>query len=311
MELIISQFNKYMENLENYEKEIDLNEYKNEMKDPLCLDLSNWIPFKAENRPQAIIDRNYADKYIKPNLEKFIQEKAYKHFNEYYKRNILEEFFYNLDYNYTNEERINLEEYFEDNWKEYMTVPNILNNYKDKYKITTNLLFDFDNMNLDGYQLGQTQNLVNNLLNHEEISDENINKQTDTITKIMFDRNNYELKDLQDPEKIKNSKFLSSFINEIKEIEDTAIYAVCVKLSISDIEKIIKNNNYTIKNEPFGLFDPNNKTKSHFKIDLEHSVTIPLRYTLLSNVNNPSWGYYSTTDIRNEKTKNDLPYYYL
>ncbi len=311
MELIISQFNEYMENLENYEKEIDLSNYKNEMKDPLCLDLSNWIPFKAENRPQAIIDKNYADKYIKPNLEKFIQEKAYKHFNEYYKRNILEEFFYNLDSNYTDEEKINLEEYFEDNWKEYMTIPDVMNNYKDKYKITTNLLFDFDNMILDGYQMGQTQNLVNNLLNHKEISDENINKKADTITKIIFNNNNYKLKDLQNPEKIKNSKFLSSFINEIKEIEDTAIYAICVTLSISNIEKTIKNNNYTIKNEPFGLFDPNNKTKSHFKIDLEKSVTIPLRYTLLSNVNNPSWGYYSTTDIRDEKTKNDLPYYYL
>lgn len=311
MELIISKFNEYMENLEDYEKEIDLNEYKNEIKDPLCLDLSNWIPFKVENRPQAIIDKNYADKYIKPNLEKFIQEKAYKHFNEYYKRNILEEFFYNLDYNYTNEEKINLKEYFEDNRKEYMIIPDIINDYKTKYKIKTDLLFDFDNMNLDGYQVGQTQNLVNNLLNHNNISDENIHKQTDTISKIIFDRNNYKLKDLQNPEKIKNSKFLSSFINEIKEIDDTAIYATCITLSISDIETIIKNNNYTIKNEPFGLFDPKGKTKSHFKIDLEHSVTIPLRYTLISNVNNPSWGYYSTADIRDEKKKTDLPYYYL
>ncbi len=68
------------------------------------------------------------------------------------------------------------EEYFEDNWKEYMTIPDVISNYKDKYKITTNLLFDFDNMILDGYPMGQTQNLVNNLLNHENISDENINK---------------------------------------------------------------------------------------------------------------------------------------
>lgn len=133
----------------------------------------------------------------------------------------------------------------------------------------------------------------------EEIIDKtNIENYVDQFTPILFKSQGYEISDLCDDEKVKQSKFLQSFLTEMINLFNIGVYTVSKIFNLLELKEIVENRKEIIieKDDVIGMFDPVQGGGSLMDISLEKGFTIPLSYVKLSNQNDSSYGY-STTDV--------------
>lgn len=133
----------------------------------------------------------------------------------------------------------------------------------------------------------------------EEIIDKtNIENYVDKFTPILFKSQGYQISDLCDDEKVKNSEFLKSFLTEMSELYNIGVYTVSKIFNLRELKEVVENRKEIIieKDDVIGMFDPVQGGGSLMDISLEKGFTVPLSYVKLSNQNDSSYGY-STTDV--------------
>lgn len=145
--------------------------------------------------------------------------------------------------------------------------------------------------------LSQIKELERKIDDEEKIDKNNINDYVDEVTIKLFTSQGYELSDLCDDEKVKNSKFLSSFLEEMINLYNIGVYTAVTILSIEELKDAIENKEINIERKTvFGMFDPACGGGSLMGIFLEKDFKLPLSYVRFSNQNVSSYGY-STTDV--------------
>ena len=90
----------------------------------------------------------------------------------------------------------------------------------------------------------------------------------------VFDSQGYKISDIFDSEKVKNSKFLTSFIEEMENIELSCIFlTLMVKMDISTFEQIQENITFIVnKNSECGFVNPIHGSASCVAIELEKNI---------------------------------------
>lgn len=132
----------------------------------------------------------------------------------------------------------------------------------------------------------------------DEINKDNIEDYVDQFTPILFKSQGYKISDLCDDEKVKQSKFLQSFLSEMINLYNLGVYTVVKKFNLLELKEIIEDKKEIIidREDVIGMFDPIQGGGSLMELELERDITIPLSYVKLSNQNDTSYGY-STTDV--------------
>lgn len=132
----------------------------------------------------------------------------------------------------------------------------------------------------------------------DEINKDNIEDYVDQFTPILFKSQGYKISDLCDDEKVKQSKFLQSFLSEMINLYNIGVYTAVKKFNLLELKEMIENKKEIIidKDDVIGMFDPVQGGGSLMELELEKDITIPLSYVKLSNQNDTSYGY-STTDV--------------
>lgn len=160
--------------------------------------------------------------------------------------------------------------------------------YLEKCKASIDEVFD---------DLSQIKELENKIDDEKRIDKNNINDYVDEVTIKLFESQGYKVSDLCDDEKVKNSEFLSSFLEEMINLFDIGVYTAATILSIEELKDAIKNKEINIeRGTVFGMFDPVCGSGSLMNIFLEKDFKLPLRYVRFSNQNASSYGY-STTEV--------------
>ena len=90
----------------------------------------------------------------------------------------------------------------------------------------------------------------------------------------LFDSQGYKIGDIFDSKKVKNSKFLTSFIEEMENIESSCIFLTfMVKMDISTFEQIQENITFIVnKNSECGFVNPIHGSASCVAIELEKNI---------------------------------------
>jgi len=99
-------------------------------------------------------------------------------------------------------------------------------------------------------------------------------KKVPEVITWLFDSQGYKIDDIFDSEKVKNSKFLTSFIEEMENIELSCIFlTLMVKMDISTFEQIQENITFIVnKNSECGLANPVHGSSSCMAIELERNI---------------------------------------
>lgn len=228
----------------------------------------------------GFLNYKYQDIYYTENLKELL-EKALKEINAFNDK------IQNLEYT-TIPQRIDEE----NDYKKYQTI----NTFKNTISYFEKASESIDETLEDLKTIERLKN-KNKEEEEDKITKENIKDHIDELTPMLFKSQGYEITDLCDDEKIKNSKFLKSFLTEMINLYDIGVYTATTILSLTDIQEIINKKEITIdKDTVFGMFDPACGGGSVMDIELEKDFTLPLSYINLSNTNNSSFGY-STTSV--------------
>lgn len=259
------------------ENPVDLTDYFSlEEHDPYKIDLSDVIEFDYSNDTLKIDESTIEEICDK------IENQLIDDFYNYNIDNFLESAIMELDI----KNDVNIDDY-----KDFIETNVDRDSILEEYKLTIDFLLDQKNLNTEGdLLLGSIDNIVN-FINHDTDSLEDI----DAITKMLFKSQNYRIEHLRHPK----GDFLKSFIEEIDNASLFAplVYTFTREMSLKDLKDLLKQEFITIlPDEPFGLFDPVNGGGSMMEISLERTLTIPLSYVYLSNVNCSSYGY-STSSV--------------
>lgn len=106
-------------------------------------------------------------------------------------------------------------------------------------------------------------------------------KKVPEVITWLFDSQGYKIDDIFDPEKVKNSKFLTSFLEEMENIELSCIFlTLMVKMTISDFEQIQENSTFIVnKNTECGFANPVHGSSSCIAIELEKNIEMTFDLT--------------------------------
>lgn len=168
------------------------------------------------------------------------------------------------------------------------TIDDIINNKT----IDVNLYPNQDeNMNTEGFSLKESLDIIRYYIYQENDNTETQKSLPENYSDILVDlfkSQGYTFEDLKEPNKVKNSKFLSSFIDEVKNSysDDPEFFVMLVNLSIEDYYKL-KSCEYEITlNQPMcGLFDPVMGSGSILEVKLEKPYTF--KYNKTDQFNEP------------------------
>lgn len=304
---ITKAFENYLKKLDDDKLTLEINEIDTDILDKI--NLREWISLKYENNSKLKINETFLDK-LKQKLEDDQINQLYEYNMDYLMDNLINEFlieYLNISYNeidlYYNEKQT-LRDYLTENQSEYIKVNTQTNKYFTT-PILVDLLFDYNNLNKEGEAICDTWYTFQEYYNeNEDFDKERFDTDVDNFTKLLFKSQEYEFKDLFDDYKRENSKFLSSFFNELDNHYMLGVLTCVKKLSLNDIKEIIDKNNLVLKaedqdNYAFGILDPTNGGGSMFEIELEKDFHIDNKYIYFSNSWNSSYGY-STTSVYGE-----------
>lgn len=106
-------------------------------------------------------------------------------------------------------------------------------------------------------------------------------KKVPEVITWLFDTQGYKIDDIFDSEKVKNSKFLTSFLEEMENIELSCIFlTLMVKMTISDFEQIQENSTFIVnKNTECGFANPIHGSSSCIAIELEKNIEMKFDLT--------------------------------
>lgn len=109
----------------------------------------------------------------------------------------------------------------------------------------------------------------------------NESKNVPEVITWLFDSQGYKIDDIFDSEKVKNSKFLTSFIEEMENIELSCIFlTLMVKMDVSTFEQIQEDITFIVnKNTECGLANPVHGSSSCMAIDLERNIEMTFDFT--------------------------------
>ena len=304
---ITKAFINYLKNLDEDQRTLEVDEINEDLINEI--DLSDWISLKYENKSNLKINETFLEE-LKQKLEDDQINQLYEYDMDYLLTSLVDDFlveYFDMKYNDISSNtpgKETLYDYLNENQSEYIKVNTKTNKYFTT-PILVDLLFDYNNLNREGEAICDTWYTFQEYYNDKENFDtKRFETNVDDFTKLLFKSQEYEFKDLFDDYKRENSKFLSSFFNELDNHYMLGVLTCVKKLRLNDIKEIIDKNNFVLKaedqnNYAFGILDPTNGGGSMFEIELEKDFHIDNKYIYFSNSWNSSYGY-STASVYGE-----------